>query len=83
MRYLAIVAVMAVLSLIIAPAIGAQQNREQIQAQTCVPAGDQIQEQQQQQQQQLQEQNCDPSCAQAQEQKQQQEQQKDQSRECQ
>lgn len=82
MRYLAIVAVMAVLSLIIAPAIGAQQNREQIQAQTYVPAGDQVQEQQQQQQQ-LQEQNCDPSCAQAQEQKQQQEQQKDQSRECQ
>ncbi len=82
MRYLAIVAVMAVLSLIIAPAIGAQQSREQIQAQTCVPIGDQIQEQQKQQEQQ-QAPNCDLSCAQTQEQKQQQEQQKDQSRECQ
>jgi hypothetical protein len=82
MRYLAIVAVMAVLSLTIAPAIGAQQNREQIQAQTCVPTGDQIQEQQQQQQQQ-QEQICDPSRAQTQEQEQQQEQQQIQSRECQ
>jgi hypothetical protein len=78
MRYLAIVAVMAVLSLIIAPAIGAQQNQEQIQAQTCVPTWDQIQEQQQQQQQ-----ICDPSCAQTQEQQQQQEQQQVQSRECQ
>jgi hypothetical protein len=76
MRYLAIVAVMAVLSLIIAPAIGAQQNQEQIQAQTCVPTCDQIQEQQQQQ-------ICDPSCAQTQEQQQQQEQQQVQSRECQ
>jgi hypothetical protein len=75
MRYLAIVAVMAVLSLIIAPAIGAQQNQEQIQAQTCVPTCDQIQEQQQQ--------ICDPSCAQTQEQQQQQEQQQVQSRECQ
>jgi hypothetical protein len=76
MRYLAIVAVMAVLSLIIAPAIGAQQNQEQIQAQTCVPTWDQIQEQQQQQ-------ICDPPCAQTQEQQQQQEQQQVQSRECQ